>query len=268
MKKVIRYFIFSLVILAISCDSSTKPAARQPAIYGKAVDEQGSPVANADVILLLQLPIRIGVKDWLPVVKKGSNNKIMSGEEESDSIRLRIYPNPVTRMTSIEFTVFERSEVSIQITEFATKKTLNVFESSILEAGQHQISYDFGYGEIGDSLKSDGLYTFELSISDSVFYKDIMLVNRWNPEQYKMMKGVAKTNSKGEFRIDYDMIPFGREMTKTALNGQILGKYIIGDSIAIIAKKQVSADKYLIFKQKLQADTTKVVDLPCVLVKQ
>lgn len=87
-----------------------------------------------------------------------------------------------------------------------------------------------------------------------------------DPEHIRSLnaQSAVRSDSNGSFKIDYNSLPVNKKINHTGIDGRDLGFISTSDSLKIWFIKE----GYFTYSEKIQVDTTQVVDLNIVLAKQ
>jgi hypothetical protein len=171
-------------------------------------------------------------------------------------------PAPTLNYMNIQFSIPKSQSVKIEIKENVTDKSSIVY-SGIPSVGKYTI-----YWVPKSALSVDtsrflrpGIYTLNLKSEDTLISKQFLLYYNFTTIDCKIPNSVTKTDKDGKFFIGSSWFHDNISLERIFANGQIVGKYNLGDSTTIVARKilsdNINSTTYLVAQKSIKIDKYK-----------
>lgn len=238
-------------------------------ILFETVESKGNS-ANSQIYTLFDEDVEIGKKYLYKLkVVNLDNSESFTNEVE---IELKVYktelqnifPSPFTNYLNIPYLAIDEETIRVKFIEKLTGNVYYTNESN--NAGQYVLNVST-IDDISGRILRPGIYRVEMEHRDSVYNMEAVLHFPFDITNGDIPIETTKSNSKGEFIIEYDKLPDYQEVRRTSINGELLNTFMYGDAVDIVTRKIISESStsiiYEISQNRVIIDKNVVVDLEC-----
>lgn len=248
MKNLIMILISIIALFCISCEKAVIEE-REPAIYGIALDENGKPIADAEVFVIPDL-----IQTDLPA-------------EDEDPILFN-FPNPVNSKSMFQFSLKEKTSAKLTIISQATGETISEF-GPVTEPGNHM--FEFVNQTESNRKFHPGIYTAYLKVKDTLYAKrDFVVDYMFDTLDCIAPQIITKTDKNGNFVLPYKWFPDSTYFNRYLDAGDRVGRFLYGGLAKIVVCKRMETTNPVVeteykvsIYQLLEIDKTKIVDIEC-----
>lgn len=237
-----------IATFCISCEK-TVIEEREPAIYGIALDEDGKPIADAEVFVIPDL--------ILTDLQAEAENPILFN-----------FPNPVNSKSMFQFSLKEKTSVKLTIISQATGETIGEF-GPVTAPGTYM--YEFINQTESKRKFHPGIYTACLKVKDTLYVKrDFVVDYMFDTLDCIAPQFITKTDKNGNFVLPYKWFPDSTYFNRYLDAGERIDKFLYGGLAKIIVCKRMETTNPVVeteykvsINKLLEIDKTKIVDIEC-----
>lgn len=217
----------ALFYFACSNDQPSKPEQIKGVLRGKVVDQDGRPLAGAQ--------INLGYDFGMPIAPPTQQNMMPS---ETFSVEQN-YPNPYNSSTSFTFTLRKPARIVIKVVP--SVYTSNVFATiydKLLTEGTYVIQWNSKLSDSTHITNGHHPYRFNALDGNAVLFEEerFLFQNSLDPEIVSNMSPMLTADFNGEFTIPRLLTSIGDTVAFTLESEpQVIGGVVVSDSIAVFA---------------------------------